>query len=558
MQYRDYQEWAVRRLFQFFEEHPTGNPVVAMPTGTGKSVVIGGFIKEVMTRFPRQKIVKLTHVKELIQQNMDKLLTLWPTAPAGVYSAGLGRKEIDRQIIYAGIASAVKVAERFGHVDLVLIDEAHLVSPKQNTMYAAFLEKLQTVNPNLRVIGFTATNYRMGQGMLTEPGGLFTHTPVDMTGIEPFNWFIAQGYLVPLVPYRTETQLNVEGVRTSGGEYKQGELQAAVDRDEITRVALEEAADSAQDRKCWMVFATGIDHTEHVTDRLNAMGIPATCVHSKTPAKVRDQRLQDLKRGKYRAMVNNGVLTTGFDHPGIDAEIILRPTRSPGLWVQILGRGTRPVYEPGHDLTTPEGRNRAIQESDKQDCLVLDFAGNTARLGPINDPVLPKPPGQKKKGNAVAPVRLCDECNCYNHASARTCVHCGAEFPRSVGIHVVPGTDDLIAQVTPKIETFRVDHVAYSVHNKPGRPPSLRVNYFCGLRRFTEWVCFEHKGLPLHKSHEWWRNRAEGEVPQTVKEALERLDEVKAPTSINVWLNKKYPEVMSYDFTELDQAVGHQ
>lgn len=133
-------------------------------------------------------------------------------------------------------------------------------------------------------------------------------------------------------------------------------------------------------------------------------GIPTTCIHSKLTKDERTERLAGLKSGKYRAAVNNNILTTGFDLPSIDLIAVIRPTNSPGLWVQMLGRGTRPVYAPGFDLWSTAGRLAAIEAGSKQDCLVLDFAGNTRRLGPINDPVLPRKRATER-GSTSTPLR---------------------------------------------------------------------------------------------------------------------------------------------------------
>lgn len=571
MQFRDYQDYAIESIFRYFEEGGEGNPVVAMPTGTGKSVVIGGFIQRAFQRYPGQRVMKLTHVKELIEQNFEKLLAIWPTAPAGIFSAGLGRRDAYCPITYAGIATAIKAVETFGHVDLLLIDECHLVSPKADTMYQAFINGLKKVNPYLKVIGFTATHYRMGQGLLIEEGGLFTDVCVDMTTLEAFNWFLAEGYLCPLVPRPTRTELDVDGVKIQQGEYNLKQLQEAVDRDEVTHAALLEALEMGHDRQHWLVFASGVEHAIHVAAMLESLGVSATCVHSKMSDGERDQRLADYKAGKYRAMVNNGILTTGFDFPAIDLIVMLRPTQSPGLWVQMLGRGTRPLYAPGFDLETTEGRLAAIINSPKRNCLVLDFAGNTRRLGPINDPVIPK---RKGKGGGQAPVRICENCGIYCHASLTHCPECGFEFPRSIKFGFHAGTEALIRSAeeeAPQVELFKVDRVVYNIHRKEGRPPSLKASYYCGLRMFNEWVCFEHEGFARKKARDWWRGRAwgpesysadlklDGEVvhllhseapaatvPETTSEAFNRISELKTPVAIRVWINKNHPEIMSY------------
>lgn len=546
MQLRYYQEEAVQSVFNYFVDS-AGNPIVALPTGTGKSLVIGEFIRRACTIYNGTRILKLTHVKELIEQNHEKLMNLWPTAPAGVYSAGLGRREINSQILYAGIASVAKHARRIGHVDLIIIDECHLVSPKGETQYRKLIADLKEINPYLKVIGLTATYYRLGQGLLTDPGGIFTDICYDMTKRQAFNKLVNEGYLAPLVTRRMDTHLDADaaGVAVHGGEYNMKQLQAVVDEDMITTQALSEALYRGSDRKHWLVFTTGVEHTEHVAEKLATMGEAATCVHSKMPAAERDKRIEDFKAGHYRMMVNNNILTTGFDFPGIDHIVVLRPTKSTSLWVQMLGRGTRPA--PG-----------------KNDCLVSDFARNSEDLGPINDPVLPR---KKKKGKkmGIAPVRCCEACGGYNHASARTCDYCGAEFPRDIKYNGVASTADVMAKdemEIPKVELQPVSRVVYSRHQKDGRPDSIRADYYCGIRRFTAYICLEHPNLAKKKARDWWRlhtgipqgydyhpNDPDVRIPDTTDHALELIDGLPTPSHVHVWTNTKYPEILNYEFT---------
>jgi DNA repair protein RadD len=532
---RYYQTDAVYAIWNYFTDH-TGNPVVAMPTGTGKSVVIGMFLESAFRAWPNQRIMVLTHVKELIGQNYEKLMTLWPTAPAGIYSAGLKRREAYMPITFAGIGSVAKKPHLFGKVDLVLIDEAHLVSPDQETMYRAFLQDLKQANPYLKVVGFTATPWRLGHGRITEDG-IFTDIAYDITTMEAFNRLIAEGFLCPLIPKHTSACLDVDGVHLRGGEFNQTELQLAVDKEEVTYRALVETMEYGADRKHWLIFASGVEHAENIASMLNGLGIPTVAIHSKMSDAARDQAILDFKAGKYRAAVNNNVLTTGFDFPAIDLIVVLRPTMSAVLWVQMLGRGTRPwtyfCQESGTQFV-------------KENCLVLDFARNTKRLGPINDPVVPR---KKGKGGGEAPVKLCMSCCTYNHASVSHCHHCGAEFQFAVKITTEASTDDLIIGDAPIVEVFKVDHITYSKHTKIGSQPSLKVSYYSNLKVFHEYVALEHSLGGGRRARAWWAARALlGDVPETVDAALEQVGTLQAATHLRVWTNKKYPEVLAHCF----------
>lgn len=556
MKPRDYQEYGVQAIIDYFTEGNSGDPVVAMPTGTGKSLVIAEFVRRICAAWPGQRVIMLTHVKELIEQNYDKLMQIWPTAPAGIYSAGVGRKETMFPITYAGIQSIYRVAEQFGHIDLILVDECHLIPKKSNTMYRRFIDFLRKVNPHLKVIGLTATPYRVGMGMITDEDGLFTDICCDMTSLDVFNWFFDQGYLCTLVPKRTDIEIDVSKCGTQQGDFKQSDLQRESDKEEITRAAVEEMVRYAEmeGRKHWLIFGTGIEHVEHIVTELQAQGVTATSVHSKMSNADRDANIKAFMDGEVTALVNNGVLTTGFDAPFVDMLGILRATKSPGLWVQILGRGTRPYFAEGYDLTTQQGRLDAIAYSEKPNCLVLDFAGNTKRLGPINDPVLPKAKG---KGGGEAPVRECDRCATMFHASLQVCPQCGKEYPSEIKFKSKAESEQLIAKKkkddSPVVEVFGVDMLTYKLRaGRMGKPAFIEITYQCGLRRFKQPLCLEHEGYALKKARDWWRKATnrDDNVPETLNEAIERWPECATPKNIRVWTNRKpYPEIMLVDYT---------
>jgi DNA repair protein RadD len=547
---RPYQVEAIDAIYHYFATHPNPdhNPVVALPTGTGKGVIIAGFTKGILSTWATQRVMMLTHVRELIAENARKMLEHWPDAPLGIYSAGLKSKVPHRPITFAGIQSAVKHPEIFGHVDLVMIDECHLVSPDTNSNYKKFIAELRIRNPALRLIGLSATPYRLSLGMITD-GGIFTDVCYDATSRGAFIRLLDEGYLCPLIPIQTQTIIDVSHVHKRGGEFLFEELQLVVAREDITNEALNEAVIAAKDRKHWLVFATGIDHVEMVVRMLKAKGVTAAAVHSKLPAKERDTNIANFINGTTRALVNANILTTGFDFVPLDCIIMLRPTASPGLHVQMLGRGTRPILDPksGFDLHTPEGRLAAIAASPKQNCLVLDFAGNTRRLGPINDPRIPK---LAKGGEGDMPLKVCDHCGCLNHISAKVCMNCGEAFEFVEKIETTASSLEPIIRDEPITELFKVDHVQYAPHPKRGSPTSLKVSYYCGLRRFNEWVCLEHIGPIRYKAQRWWATRTSVPVPQTVDEAVPFLASLRVPSQIRVWVNKKYPDILAHLFED--------
>lgn len=521
---RPYQLEGLDALWNYFNSGGKGNPVLAWPTGTGKSIVPAVWINSVMNVWPTQRFLLLTHVKELIEQNSEVLRHVWPNAPLGIYSAGLREKNPLMPVVYAGIQSAKNHPTIFGHRDLIFIDEAHLINQDDASMYQTFLATMKLINPNVKIIGLTATPFRMGQGYITD-GGLFTEIVHDLCSLDNFNRLLADKYLKPLIPLRTKLQLDVSNVGMTKGEFIQSQLQHAVDVAEVTFEGLKELVAAGQNRRSWLVFASGIEHAEHISAMLGQFGIDSVAVHSKNPAEKNDRAIKAFKAFQLRCIVNYGKLTTGFNHPATDLIGMFRPTMSVPLWVQMLGRGTRP---------------------DGENCLVMDYARNAIRLGPINDPVIPR---KKGEGAGEVPIKLCEHCGAFNHIKVKTCMNCGAEFSFEIKITKISATTELIKSDLPIIETFEVDRAIYQKGQKLNKPPHLKVTYYCGLRSFNEWLFPQYPGgLPRHNFHTWWKQRHQAPPPATVDEALLFANELRLPKTINVWLNKKYPEIMKAEF----------
>ena len=403
MQLREYQQRTIDHLYRWFEAGHTGHPCIELPTGSGKSHIVAALCKDALTRWAETRILMLTHVKELIEQNAGKMLAHWPNAPLGIYSAGMRRRDLGEPITFAGIQSVSDKSDQIGHIDLVLIDECHLVSHKQEGRYRSLIVELMHTNPALRVIGLTATPYRLGHGYITDAPALFA----DIIAPVSIEELIHKGFLAPLRSKLTNHKLSVEGVHRRGGEYIESELQAAVNTEKNNAGTVDEVIRLAGDRRSWLFFCTGVRHAHNVADILNARGITAACIVGDTPKAERERIIAEFKSGEIRALTNANVLTTGFDHPDLDLIAMLRPTLSTGLYVQMAGRGMRPKSHTDH-------------------CLVLDFAGVVQTHGPITAVNPKKPSGD---GTGEPPVKICDACNELNHISAKECVACGKPFP---------------------------------------------------------------------------------------------------------------------------------
>lgn len=491
-----------------------------LPTGSGKSHIIAELCRDVIQSWPDQKILVLTHVKELIEQDVEKILMAWPMAPIGIFSASIGKKQLGEPITVAGIQSIRKHADKVGHVDIVIVDEAHLISHKNEGGYRTFIDALKVFNPNLRVIGLTATPYRLGHGIITEGGALFDDL-IEPTSIEEL---IAKGYLAPLRSKGTDLKLSTEGVHKRGGEFIERELQAAVNtRSQNERIVREVIARGA-DRKSWLFFCTGVDHALTMRMVLEEHGINAACVLGETPKTEREKILERFKAGELRAVTNANVLTVGFNYPDIDLIAMCRPTMSPGLYVQMAGRGMRP-------------------KSHCKDCLVLDFAGVIQTHGPI---VNVNPPSKKGTGNGEAPVKLCEQCQELVPLATRICPECGWEFPPPPPKKFKLHNDDIMGEDGKRYLT--VTGWQWRRYLTNSGKECATVTYYSGLQSVTEYVLLLHGGYPEQKALSMiatFERRCGVKInnPYDLDEVIDVLNGAQCPSIISVEKDGKYDRV---------------
>lgn len=508
---RPYQTEAINAIFNYFYSGKKGNPLVVAPTGSGKSIMISLFCDIVFKKWPNQKILIISHVKEILRQNYRVIREHMNNKVIGLYSAGLRSKTL-KDITIASIQSIYNKPELFDQFDIIIVDEAHTIPHIKNGRYHKFFSQVEKP-----VIGFTATPFRLGTGYLHMGAGAFFDDIVYTISIKELQ---DAGYLCKLSSKGTKKRLDASKIRKQAGDYILSELSLAFDRDRITRNIVQELLSYKDLRKKWLVFAIDIAHAENITAELKIAGIKTACVHSRMEGN-RDKIIQDFKDGRYQALVSVAVLTTGFDAPDVDLIVLIRPTASPVLHVQIIGRGLRPY-------------------SGKEDCLILDFAGNLMRNGPIDAPVIKL----KGKGNGEAIMKECDHCYEIVHAAVRICPCCGKPFKFRHKL-LSHSANKAVLSIE---EWHPVDDIKYFNYTGSRKIPMLKVSYFCGLRRFNEYVCLEHSGYAKHKAQHWWRRRSPEQPPETAQQALELSDSLNTPIKILVNEGGKFPTIKKQEF----------
>ncbi|EKO3785264.1 DEAD/DEAH box helicase [Vibrio harveyi] len=358
---RPYQADSVKAVIHYFRKHTTP-AVIVLPTGAGKSLVIAE-----LARLAKGRVLVLAHVKELVEQNHAKYEGYG--LKGSIFSAGLGRKETDQQVVFASVQSVVRNLDSFkNQFSLLVIDECHRVPDEKTSSYQKVITHLRELNPGIKVLGLTATPYRLGMGWIyqyhtrgqvrTEESRFFRDCIFEL----PIRYLLDENFLTPArmmdAPVLSYDFSQLKPANT--GRYKEAEMDMVIDKAKrATPQIVEQIIQYAKERKGVMVFAATVRHAQEIHGLLPE-GETAIVIGD-TPTPERDAIIQSFKNREIKYLVNVSVLTTGFDAPHVDLIAILRPTESVSLYQQIVGRGLR----------LSEG---------KSECLVLDYAGNSYDL----------------------------------------------------------------------------------------------------------------------------------------------------------------------------------
>ena len=526
---RDYQREAVDGLYNYWASKAGDNPLVVAPTGSGKTAILAQVIKDAMS-YPDTRVLVVTHVKELLEQGASGLLKLYPEADFGIYSAGLKQKVLNKPITFAGIQSVWERAyDMVPAPDLVLIDEAHLLPKNTETRYNRFIADLKICNPDVKVVGLTATPYRLDSGYLHKgKGAIFDGIAHDI----PVSMLMDQGYLSPVISKGGIKQIDLSGVGKRGGEFIESELATAASDPELVESTVKEIVKLASDRKSWLVFSSGVNHAHLLADEFEKYFVDVGVVTGSDSSAVREKTIADFKSGKLQCLINVNVLTTGFDHPGVDCVCLVRATASCGLYIQCIGRGTR----------VAEG---------KENCLILDYGSNVERHGFIDQV---KPKDKMSGGDGEAPVKQCEKCQTIVHAAAKICPECGFEFPAPLLNHGSISYSGAMLSSQVVAEWVDVDDVLYSRHKKEGKPDSIKVTYYCGMLSVSEWLCPDHGGYAASKYRE--RKSLLNAYADTTTEALDEAHFWRKPSRVMVKPsshNPKYKEITKFDYTQVEK-----
>jgi DNA repair protein RadD len=410
---RPYQEEFLESTMRILGERPYA--LVQAPTGSGKTVCFAALIRRYMEAYKDMRIGVVVHRQELVEQNRDKLLKVWPEGigKIGVACAGVGPVNVEKPVTIGSVQTMDRrdFAKPFR---LLIVDEVHHIPAiEDGGQYHALIKAHQSVNPALRVLGVTATPYRLGHGYIygdrcrEGKTNLFPSLDFQIT----LNQLVEHGYLVPWRARQpVRLGLELDGIKLTGGEFNLEALSAVMSKEIHIRTAVETYERYGEDRQNVLVFAVTINHAEALAKAFNLAGHKAAAVHSELARETRRGVLAAFEASQIKVLVNVGVLTEGWDSPKVDCILMCRPTKSPSLFVQMLGRGTR------------------ICEG-KADVLILDLGENFNRHGDPSDPTI----RIGKSASSIddlsdTPFKICPMCQALVPLAMKICPDCCHRF----------------------------------------------------------------------------------------------------------------------------------
>lgn len=508
---RDYQRSAVDSTLSWLRYKETPS-IVSIPTGGGKTAIIRGLCESFHKGGLRTLVV--AHRKELLEQ-AGRILSV----PFGFYSAGIGEKRLDMPVTVAGIQSIARAD--CPPFDRILIDECHRVSNEREGQYWSLIDR----HPKAKVVGLTATPFRMRGGALTWGEVVYSIGYPEL---------LKAGYIAPLSS-KPKHVPDLSRVPVTMGDFSEAELEEVMtDRDLLVK-SVQHVMAYGESRRSVLIFCVSVRHCHLLAALMEQNGLDARVISGETPDAEREAIIEDFKAGKLKHLLNCEVLLEGFDHPALDMIVCLRPTKSKGLWEQLIGRGVR--KHPG-----------------KENCLLIDMAGNLHEHGGLGAPVA-KAAG---KGVKQPTGKICPVCESFVAPLTKECPDCKYQWPepekRKV-THQESADHDTDAVYVGGFETYKVTGFACRPHKSKKGNESIRVDYYCDYRygKISEWLSVHHesdwvrgKARAFLKEHGW---AGEGDTSDyTMDELLWQCESLKSPTSITVDHSGEFPRVVRREF----------
>ena len=495
---RDYQQQAVTNVIKFFQKK-RDPALIVLPTGAGKSLVIAE-----LARIANGRVLVLAHVKELVEQNYAKYQSYGLTA--GIFSASLGKKDKTEKAIFGSVQSVARATDDFfANFSLLVIDECHRVADESATQYQEIIKKLLEQNPQLCILGLTATPYRLGLGWIyeysqsgelkTDKKRFFKQCVYDL----PLSYMIRNNYLT--IPVKVDipvTCYDFSELTDKDRMFTAAEVEEVLKAQKrLTPFIIKNIIDITErfNRQGVMIFSSSVKHAEEIMTYLPPQD--SRLILGDTDMTDRNEIVSDFKKRKFKYLVNVSVLTTGFDAPHVDVIAILRPTESNSLYQQIVGRGLRLSDDKkdcyvldytgmGHDIFAPEiGDKRPTKDTVpvQVPCPACGFENNFWGYAD-DDGIVIEHFGRKCKGASqdsktleIKPcgyrfrLKLCHSCGAENDITAKACEKCKAEL-------IDADAKLKQAKLSKNFHVLTPDKITFDERHDKNSNPYLEIRYY--------------------------------------------------------------------------------
>ena len=545
---RYHQKDAVNAFFNYTLENPNKNPLIVVPTGGGKGLIMAAIVHR-MLEFENTRVLLLAHRSTLLQQTYIEITNLLEDSLSlfndiGIYSASLNLRNTRNRVLLGGIQSVHNKAWELGYFDLILIDEVQRCPTEREGTYRRFLDDMRKINPKIIIGGLSATCYRMGKGLLCDPAHkdrifhdiCYEATIPELMDANHYKNKDRKQYLCKIISKNSLNSADLSKVHIKGGEYVQNEMEQAFNQGDLIDRTVKEIILLTEIRKKIIIFCAGIKHCKSVYDCLTYYGMKADFAHSKRSKEENEKAISDFKSGKIKYLLNIDKFTEGFDEKAIDCICLLRSTMSPGLYSQMVGRVLR--IHPN-----------------KNDGLVLDMGRNIETHGPIDKIEIRK----NKEGKSevyTQPMKTCPNCNTALPISTRICPECGEVLVDDTPKHDDKASEKDIISKWKKPEEYIVTHANFFKHDKQGSPSSMRVDYYNDYDKIvSEWVCILHPGYAGKKAYKWLRDRSNiaPEQIENIEDLIKLKEKIRVPEKIFIDYNDKFPKIVKYVFPVLTE-----
>jgi superfamily II DNA or RNA helicase len=365
---RPYQREFIQ-AFHGFTDSGGRRGLAVLPTGMGKTVCVAALMKSLSEENPIFAALVLAHRKELLEQAQDKISAFNPLLGVGIESGDYKASD-GCDVIVAGVQSLGRAdCKRLTNFypSIIVVDEAHHAAA--NT-YQTIFQRYGVLDDNgPHLAGVTATPHRLDNKALYGGDRTIFQEVFFSMGLREA---VREGWLVDLKGYRVHSSTDLGKVQIKKGDYDASQLESVVDTAERNELAFKSWKDAAYGKRT-IIFCAGIDHAEHVAQLFRDQGVAAESVNGNMPTHQRDAIMKRFRSGETTVLTNRDIATEGFDVQEIACVVLLRPTQSWALFTQMIGRGLRPDASAICNVTEPHLRRRAIQQSDKPVCVVIDI-----------------------------------------------------------------------------------------------------------------------------------------------------------------------------------------